>query len=121
MITAETSREGRLLTLRYSGDVSAEELRRSLEKVREHLKRMAPGFTLLTDLSGLRKMEAGCATALGALMELCDREGLASSVRVIPDPQRDIGFVLISRFHQLRRVRVQTYETMDAALQELEL
>jgi hypothetical protein len=46
---------------------------------------------------------------------------LASSVRVIPDPQRDIGFALISRFHQLGRVHVRTYETIDAALEELGL
>ncbi len=79
------------------------------------------GFTLLTDLSGLEAMDAGCAASIGDLMELCDREGLACAVRVIPDPTKDIGFVLISRFHQLRSVRVQTYESIEEALAGLEL
>jgi hypothetical protein len=34
---------------------------------------MAPGFTLLTDLSELTKMDADCASVIGTLMELCDR------------------------------------------------
>lgn len=119
MTTIDLSRGGRLLTIRYEGHITANEVRQDLEQLAHLLEGTSPGFVLLTDLSGLRDMDPDCAEALGEVMELCDRRGVAGAVRIIPDPQKDIGFALISRFHQLRRVHALTFETMAEALATL--
>jgi hypothetical protein len=36
-------------------------------------------------------------------------------VRVIPDPQKDIGLNILSLFHYRKRVRIVTCETLDEA------
>jgi hypothetical protein len=53
-------------------------------------------------------------------MDLCDKKGAAAVVRVIPDPQKDIGLNIMSIFHFRRRVRISTCETMEEALRQLD-
>jgi hypothetical protein len=78
-----------------------------------------PGFRLLTDLSSLESMSASCATDLGEMMNLCNGKGIGAVIRVVPDPRKDIGFTLMSRFHYGNRVEVKTYETLADAIQSL--
>jgi hypothetical protein len=40
-------------------------------------------------------------------------------VRVIPDPNKDIGFDLISRFHHDPPVKTQTHESLAEAIKSL--
>jgi hypothetical protein len=40
-------------------------------------------------------------------------------VRVIPDPQKDIGLNILSLFHYRRRVRIVTCKTLAEAMKAL--
>jgi len=80
---------------------------------------LKPGFLLLTDLSNLESMEASCAPELGAIMDLCSAKGMSNVVQVIPDPKKDIGFDLISRFHHDPPVKTQTHESLAEAIKSL--
>jgi hypothetical protein len=80
---------------------------------------LKPGFFLLTDLSNLESMEASCAPEVGAIMDLCSERGMLTVVRVIPDPNKDIGFDLISRFHLPPQVKVQTHASLAEAIKSL--
>jgi anti-anti-sigma regulatory factor len=84
----------------------------------EHLK---PGFLLLTDLSNLESMDASCAPDLGTLMDVCSARGMSTVVRVIPDPDKDIGFDLISHFHHHPSVKTQTHKSLAEAMESLYL
>jgi hypothetical protein len=44
-----------------------------------------------------------------------ERHGMELIVRVIPDPAKDIGFNLISRFHYHHRPRTATFKTLAEA------
>jgi hypothetical protein len=83
------------------------------------MEQLKPGFLLLTDLSNLESMDASCAPELGAVMDLCSARGMLSEVRVIPEPSKDIGFVLISRFHHNPPVKTQTYQSLAEAIKSL--
>jgi hypothetical protein len=74
---------------------------------------------LFTDLSGLEFMDAACAPLIGAIMDHLVEKQVASVVRVIPDPQKDIGFDLMSHFHYGREVRTMTFETLADAIHHL--
>jgi hypothetical protein len=80
---------------------------------------LKPGFLLVTDLSNLESMEASCAPELGAIMDLCSAKGMLTVVRVIPDPNKDIGFDLISLFHLHPPVKTQTHESLAEAIKSL--
>src|SRR5438067_12452228 len=114
MFHAEANKKGSagVLTMSFAQHVNAKEMSRCLEKVIHLLEDMQPGFRLLTDLSGLDSMDEDCAHDLGAMMELCDKKGVKAVLQVIPHPEKDIGFTLLSYFHYGEDVEVMTYETL---------
>ena len=103
----------------YFHHVDAAEVKRCLGTVRDLINQLQPGFVLLTDLSGLESMEPDCAPDLGEIMDLCGERGMSTVVRVIPDPTKDIGFGLISKFHLPAAVNVQTHESLAQAITAL--
>jgi hypothetical protein len=119
MILCNVDESGRVLTMSYNHRVGAEDMRRCLGTVRDLMEQLKPGFFLLTDLTNLESMEASCAPDLGAIMELCSAKGMASVVRVIPDPTKDIGFDLISQFHLQLPVKTQTHQSLADAIKSL--
>jgi hypothetical protein len=119
MIICNVDDSGRVLTISYSGHVRAEEMRRCLGTIRDLMEQLKPGFFLLTDLSNLESMEASCAPELGAIMDLCSAKGMSTVVQVIPDPNKDIGFDLISVFHLNPPVKTQTHQSLAEAIKDL--
>ena len=119
MILCNVDESGRVLTMSYSHRVGPEDTRACLGTVRDLMEQLKPGFFLLTDLTNLESMEPSCAPDLGAIMELCSAKGMASVVRVIPDPTKDIGFDLISQFHLQPAVQTQTHQSLADAIKSL--
>ena len=44
-------------------------------------------------------MEPGCAEQIVEIMKLCNAKQIGTVARVIPDPKKDTGFNIMSRFH----------------------
>jgi hypothetical protein len=119
MYKAEVDQQKNLLKVRYAKRVGPEETKRATEDLEQVLTDLAPGFRLLTDLSGLEEMDLACVPHLKKLMDLCNKKGVDTVVRVIPDPHKDIGLNIMSLFHYRHRVRIITCESMSEALQVL--
>jgi len=121
MFHAEVDASQRVLTMSFGHHVDAPEMKSCLEKVRLILADIKPGFRLLTDLTSLHEMDAGCSTDLGEMMSLCDAKGISAVLTVVPHPKKDIGFALMEPFHYGKNVDVMTYETLADAIQSLAL
>ena len=119
MIHFEADQPSQIFTLTYSGDVRGEELSCVVEEIKSLIEEMKPGFRLLTDLGKLVSMEPSCAVSIVEIMKLADERGVAEVVRVVPDAQKDIGFMVMSRFHYKPSVRLLTYENLQDALESL--
>ena len=119
MILCNVDKAGRVLTMSYSKQVGPDDMKRCLGTVRDLMRDLKPGFFLLTDLSNLESMEASCALDLGAIMDLCSSKGMVNIVQVIPDPNKDIGFDLISHFHHNPPVKTQTHENLADAIKSM--
>jgi len=104
-----------LLTLNFSGRVDPEETRRGVEEARTLLADWPPGFRLLTDLSRLESMDLACATHIKRLMEWLNKKGVKQVVRVIPNPEKDIGFSILSLFHYRHNLPISTCKTLAEA------
>jgi hypothetical protein len=108
--------EGRnLLRIRFNGRVSARALEAAITALADEMKRIRPGFSVLTDLSPLESMELECVQSLTRMMELFKTNGVGTVVRVIPDPAKDIGFNILSITHYRGRVKVVTCDTIAEA------
>ena len=109
-----------LVTIRYTGMVDAQETARCAKECEIRVQKLRPGFRLLTDLTGLERMELACVPSIKRIMDLCDEAGVELVVRVIPDPHKDIGLSILSLFHYRKRVRIVTCETREEAQKVLQ-
>jgi hypothetical protein len=119
MFQIETDKTKNLLRFVFSGHVTPEETRRWREQLCKFLVDLQPDFTLLSDLSALDVMDIECAPDIEWSMDALDEAGIAKVVRIIPDPRKDIGMNIMSRFHYRPRVRIVTCDTVEEALAAL--
>jgi hypothetical protein len=119
VIKFEVDEPKNLLVIRYHGLVVPDETESGLEDVRAGLAKLQSGFRLLADLSELGSMDVGCAPFIEKAMDLCNQKGASMVVRVIPDPQRDIGLQIMSIFHYRGDVQIFTCETLAQAAELL--
>lgn len=115
MFLATSNKDRRLLIFGYAGKVNVAELQRGSEEVKSLLAQLPSGLKVVVDLERLDSMDIGCAEVVGRMMEVLEQHGLDLVVRIIPDPAKDIGFNIISRFHYRRRPRVATFKTLAEA------
>jgi hypothetical protein len=119
VVTIEIDQPKNLLAIRYRGAIASGEMKRALEEVRAALPKLSTGFRLLGDLTDLESMEVACAPFLEKIMDLCNENGVATIVRVIPDPRCDIGLQIMSYFHYSGDVRIVACESLAEAMEIL--
>jgi hypothetical protein len=115
VIKFEVDQPRNRLVIRYRGSVMPKETEDGLEEIRAGLARLQSPFNLLVDFIELERMDVGCAPFIEKAMDLCDEKGAAMVVRVIPDPQRDIGMTIMSIFHYRGGTQILTCETLAQA------
>lgn len=121
MFLATINKSKQLLYLSFIAEVRAEEIRQRQDEMATLIADLKSGFRLLTDLGRLGSREVDCAPEIGKIMELCDQNGVSFVVRVIPDPAKDVGLGILSRFHYPNRPRFVTCESMAEAAEILSL
>ena len=119
MFHTEIDKAKNLLTVSYAQRVEGDDTKRAMAEIERLVVELQPGFRLLTDLSGLDSMDSACVPHIRKMMDLLNKKGVETVVRVIPDPHKDIGLNILSLFHYRRRVRIVTCETLDEAWQAL--
>ena len=104
-----------LVRIQYLGHVTAAGMAACAKEVERLLPELKAGFTVLTDLTGLEAMELDCVPHLTRVMDLSKARGVGTVVRIIPDPDKDIGFNILSIIHLRRGVKIITCETFAEA------
>jgi anti-anti-sigma regulatory factor len=121
MILITASSAQRLLSFRFSGKITADEVRARTEETRVVLAQFKSGFRLLTDLANVDSIDDDCVPEFGKMMDLLKTTGIELVVRIIPDPTKDIGFSILSIFHYGRKVRTVTCKNFPEAVEALKL
>ncbi len=121
MFLATVNKPKQLLLLSYIQRVRAEELEKGRKDIVALLADLASGFRLVTDFSRLDSMDVDCAKEIGKVMELCEQRGVGAVIRIIPDPEKDIGMNILSMFHYRRHPRIITCKDLPEAARHLQL
>jgi hypothetical protein len=119
MFVVETDTTKQLLVLSVAGTVDLDEAQETVVRVREKMEQMAPGFVALADYRWLESMATGAAPFIAEIMDIFVAKKVSAVVRVMPDPHRDIGLNILSKFHYGPDVRLMTFETLADAIQAL--
>jgi hypothetical protein len=107
--------EGNLIEILYRGCVGSSDVVAVYEKVCALLPLMRQGFTLLADLSALESMDLECVVYITRIMDACNKSGIGTVVRIVPDPKKDIGLNILSIIHYRRGVHVLTFQNLAEA------
>jgi hypothetical protein len=105
----------KILHIHFRGIVTALDMKAHVERMREVLTKIGPGFLLVTDLTGLEEMDVEAVRDITRTMDLCIDAGVKRVIRVIPDPDKDIGFHLLSITHYRGLVPITTFATLSDA------
>jgi anti-anti-sigma regulatory factor len=119
MYSVEIDRSKRLVVISAVQRVTAEEAKLTVQKLRELLRDVSPGFRVLADFRWLESMDSAAARHVAEIMDTLAEKGLASVTRVMPDPRKDIGLNILSQFHYGPEIQIATFETLADALQSL--
>ena len=118
LITSNKARQ--LIVITFIGAVTPSHFDASLKDLPALLSELKPGFTLLVDLTALRSMSEDCAPQVANVMDLCDRSAVKRIIRIIPDPSKDIGLGILSRFHYHHKPRMILCKSLAEAAKQLD-
>jgi hypothetical protein len=119
MYSVESDRSKRLVVISAAGRVTEKEVESVALRVREIMKDVTPGFRVLTDFRWLERMDPAAAVPLAEIMDALAEKDVAAVVRVVPDPQKDIGLNILSQFHYGPQIKLATFESLAEALSAL--
>ena len=80
---------------------------------------VAPGLRALTDFRWLESIRPSAAPHIAEIMDALAEKQVASVIRIIPDPGKDIGMNILSQFHYSRNLPITTVGTLVEALDSL--
>jgi diguanylate cyclase (GGDEF)-like protein len=86
-----------------------------LNRLPEELPKLKKGFSVLTDLSELDNIDLDCRQNIEKMMDICNKFGASTVVRIIPDQSKDIGFNIMSSFHYEPKVKIHTCSSLEQA------
>lgn len=119
MSKASLDEERNIVIVKYEGNVNVKDARRLHEQLQAVLSKCCKGFKMLVDLSTLSNIDQEVVPLIRKMMDLCNQYGVSEIARIIPDPNKDIGFNLLSIFHYDKDVRVRTYQSFEQLDQEM--
>ena len=119
MFVVEIDSSRRFVVISVSGHVTAEDASDTTKRVREVLIDVEPGFVALVDYRCLDSMATGAAEFIGEIMDVFVAKKVSAVVRVVPDPRKDIGLNILSKFHYGPEIKLMTFETLADAVQAL--
>jgi hypothetical protein len=118
-VSIETEMGRRVLWIHFRGVVLPGHFGTFAHELERSVSVLGRGFTLVTDLTGLESMDLDCVPHVTRAMDLFLVNGIAKVIRIIPDPDKDIGLKLLSIVHYRGRVPTFTCETRAEAEREV--
>jgi|SRR5215831_10976516 len=119
MYALELDQSKRLLVISAAQHVTAEQAKLAVQRVRELLQDVTPGFRVLADFRWLDSMDSEAARHIAEIMDALAEKQVASVTRVMPDPHKDIGLNILSQIHYGPETHITTFNTLADALQSI--
>ena len=108
-----------VLRITIESSFGKEEAELCLNRVKDCLLQLQPGFKVLTDLRNAINIDHSALHYIDMMMDVCNKKKVSQVIRIIPDASKDVGFGIMSIFHYSNKVHIITCKTMVEALNYL--
>ena len=106
--------------MEFAGDVDASQMEEAYTELQGITPKQRKGFRLFTDLTEVRSVSQDVKEPLKRVMDFLNERGVKEILRVIPDPEQDIGLNIMSIFHYSKDVQIVTLQSRKEALERLD-
>lgn len=121
MVKSYYDNDQNAVVLEFEGNVDVAEAKRSFDEMGKTSPQKGKGFRLITDFSKLDTIDIGVKSFIEKAMELFKNQGVTEIIRVIPDPNMEVGMNLISTAHYPKSVKVHTMRSRHEAQEYLKI
>ena len=115
MIKADYDAECNAVSIVFQGDVDSAQAKRAYLDLEAILPKVKKGFALLTDFSSVDALEPEVQGEVKKAMDLLNAHGVAKVLRVLHDPDLDIGFNIMSSSHYSKQVQTRVFRSREEA------
>ena len=119
MIKVSYDRERNAVIIEFAGKINIAEAERSYPEIQKVVSKAGKGFKLLTDLTLVEVMESEVQATIKKTMDFLNKQGVTEIMRVVPAPEKDLGFNILSLFHYSKKVRFLTLNSREEAEERL--
>ena len=120
MINVSYDQEHNTVIIEFVGKIDAAQGEQYLPDIPKVLPKHGKGFTLLVDLSAAESIDSEIRGSIKKAMDLINAQGVTKIIRVIPNPDQDIGFNIMSLFHYSSSVKIVTLPSREMAKKHLQ-
>ena len=119
MVKVSYDDEHNTVIIEFEGNIDAAQAESFFSDVEKVLPKPGKGFKLLTDFSSVQTMELAVKDEIKKAMGLFNARGVTEILRVLPDPDMDIGLNIMSRSRYSQDVKIVTLRSREEALARL--
>lgn len=91
----------------FRGVVTPDAIDLELDRTDEEVSALKRDFIVVADLTDVEEIQLECVGSIGRMMDRFLALGVGRVVRIIPDPDKDFGFTILSHTHYRGRVPFQ--------------
>ncbi|MFI5348346.1 MAG: cysteine hydrolase family protein [Elusimicrobiota bacterium] len=115
MIKVNYDAEYNTVVVEFVGNVDAAQSKGLFLEVEKLLPKGRSAFKLLSDISEADTVEPEVENEIGKAMDYFNKRGVSEIFRVLPDPDLDIAFNVLSGAHYRKGVRIHTLRSREEA------
>lgn len=115
MIHVSYDREHKTIVIEFEGNIDGAQARQSSLDLERVVPERRTEFRLLADLTAVQTMELEVEDELKKAMGLFNAHGITEVLRVLPDPDMEVGFNIMSRTYYGKAVKVLTFRSREEA------
>jgi anti-anti-sigma regulatory factor len=115
MIKVRYDRKYNTVIVEFEGNIDAEQAKQFFADLEKVHPKPDKDFKLLTDFSLVDAMDFSVKGEIEKAMDLFNAQGVTEIIRVIPDPNMDIGFNIMSASHYSKQIKVHTVRSRQEA------
>ncbi len=115
MLKASYDPERNLVTIEFEGKIDVAQAEEFYWDVQRVVPKHGKGFKILSDFTLLEQIDADVQDAIKKTMDFFNEQGVSEIMRIIPAPEQDIGFNIMSIFHYSKEVKFLTLSSREEA------
>ena len=115
MIKVGYDKKYNAIIIEFEGPIGAQQAEQSYLDIQKIVSKCRKGFKILTDFTLVDQMDREVQTSIKKAMDFLNTKGVVEILRVIPSPEKDFGFNILSIFHYSKKVTFLTLKSRKEA------